>query len=93
MIHTDSIKHRGLKEFATKGRSKSIPQGLAKRIKNRLAVLEATTTIRELPASYRAHELGGKRRNTWSIWVSGSWRMTFRFRKETVFDLDLEQYH
>ncbi len=27
------------------------------------------------------------------IWVNGPWRMTFTFKKETVFDLDLEQYH
>ncbi len=50
-------------------------------------------TLAELPPSYRVHELSGKRRGTISIWVSGSWRMTFAFRKETVYALDLEQYH
>lgn len=93
MIDTGSITHAGLKGLVATGRSKAVPQHLTKRIKNRLAVLEAMIEISDLPPSYRAHQLSGKRRGTWSIWVSGPWRMTFKFRRETVFDLDLEQYH
>ena len=95
MIDTGSIKHKGLglKQLATRGRASGVPRQLLKRIRNRLAVLEAATAISDLPSSYRAHELTGRRRGTWSIWVNGPWRMTFRFRKETVYDLDLGQYH
>jgi proteic killer suppression protein len=56
-------------------------------------MLDQITDIAQLPPNYRAHELTGNRRGHWSVWVSGPWRMTFRFRDETVFDLDLEQYH
>jgi toxin HigB-1 len=38
------------------------------------------------------HELQG-RRNTWSVRVSGNWRITFKFQGEDVIDVDLEDYH
>jgi proteic killer suppression protein len=75
------------------GHSRRVPQSLAKRIQLRLTVLDQITEVAQLPPNYRAHELSGNRRGFWSIWVSGPWRMTFRYRDETVFDLDLEQYH
>ena len=93
MIDRASIRHRGLSELVRRGRSKLIAKALEQRVRNRLAVLDVITTVAELPPSYRAHSLRGTRRETWSIWVSGSWRMTFRFSKEKVYDLDLEQYH
>jgi proteic killer suppression protein len=93
MIDTTSIRHRGLREFATKGRSRQIPQTLVKRVAHRLTILDQISSIAELPSTYYAHELARKRRGVWSIRVSGAWRMTFRFRDETVLDLDLEQYH
>lgn len=94
MIDKDSIRHRGLREFYEKGRSKSIPQMLAKRIANRMAALEATRDIGDLNTpSLRVHKLAGRHRGRFAIWVNGPWRMTFRFNRETVCDLDLEQYH
>jgi len=93
MIDAGSIKHTGLKGLVAKGRSKAVPQNLTKRIMNRLTALEAMVEISDLPPSYHAHQLSGKRRGTWAIWISGPWRMTFKFRAEKVFDLSLEQYH
>ena len=93
MIDIGSIRQIGLKGLVTKGTSKAVPQNLVKRIKNRLAALEAMIEISDLPQSYGAHQLSGKRRGTWSIWVSGRWRMTFKFKREAVIDLALEQYH
>lgn len=94
MIDEDSIRHKGLKEFYVRGTSKRVPRVLARRIANRLAALEAAREIGDLNTpSMRVHQLAGKRKGTWSIWVNGPWRMTFRFEGETVYDLDLEQYH
>ncbi len=42
-----------------------------------------------------AHRLTGKRRGTWSLFVTANWRLTFRIdseRKE-VMDLNIEDYH
>jgi proteic killer suppression protein len=93
LIEESSLRHRGLLDMVRARRPRRIPQTLEKRIQLRLTVLDQITDIAQLPPNYRAHELTGNRRGHWSVWVSGPWRMTFRFRDETVFDLDLEQYH
>ncbi|CAN5306592.1 hypothetical protein BH24PSE2_BH24PSE2_10630 [soil metagenome] len=52
--------------------------------------LDEVASFREL----RLHPLKGTRKGTWgAVEVSGPWRLTFKFRKDTVFDLNLEQYH
>lgn len=93
MIDVDSVRHKGLKRLVVEGRASGVPGYLLKRIKNRLTVLDATTALSDLPSSCRLHKLTGIRQDTWSVWVNGPWRMTFKFRNETVYDLDLEQYH
>jgi len=93
MIEASSVKHRGLKQFIETGRTGGIPQKLAKRVVNRLTALDAMRAITDLPSSCRAHKLSGDRRGIWSIWVSGPWRLTFKFSRETVSNLNLEQYH
>jgi len=42
---------------------------------------------------YRLHQLKGNRAGTWSVTVSGNWRITFTFESEDAFDIDLEDYH
>ena len=39
------------------------------------------------------HELKGKRKGTWSVQVTGNWRVTFKLQKGDVFDVDYEDYH
>lgn len=41
----------------------------------------------------RLHELVGKRVGTWSVWVSGNWRVTFRFSGEHAEAVNYEDYH
>jgi proteic killer suppression protein len=45
------------------------------------------------PPGWRVHQLTGDRAGTWSISVSGNWRITFRVEGETETDLNLEDYH
>ncbi|MCH7566909.1 MAG: type II toxin-antitoxin system RelE/ParE family toxin [Nitrospirae bacterium] len=35
----------------------------------------------------------GNRRGSWSVRVSGNWRVTFRFKGQDVMDVDYEDYH
>ncbi|MDQ3687321.1 MAG: type II toxin-antitoxin system RelE/ParE family toxin, partial [Acidobacteriota bacterium] len=46
----------------------------------------------DLPG-YRLHELKGDRKGTWSLTVSGNWRITFTFSEGDAYDVDLEDYH
>ena len=39
------------------------------------------------------HQLSGKRGGVWSVWVSGNWRVTFRFVGEHAEIVNYEDYH
>ena len=39
------------------------------------------------------HQLKGTRTGTWTVKVSGNWRLTFRFRGPDVEWVDYEDYH
>lgn len=45
------------------------------------------------PPGWRIHRLTGSRANTWSISVSGNWRITFGLIDNEIYDLNLEDYH
>ena len=45
------------------------------------------------PPGWRIHQLVGDRAGTWSISVSGNWRITFEIENGEVTNLDLEDYH
>ncbi|EPE0572776.1 type II toxin-antitoxin system RelE/ParE family toxin, partial [Escherichia coli] len=44
-------------------------------------------------AGYRLHQLQGGRSDTWSVTVSGNWRITFEFRNGDAYILNYEDYH
>jgi proteic killer suppression protein len=39
---------------------------------------------------YRLHQLKSNRAGTWSVTVSGNWRVTFTFEGEDAFDVTLK---
>jgi len=45
------------------------------------------------PPGWRPHQLSGDKAGTWSIPVSGNWRMAFAVESGEIFRLDLEDYH
>lgn len=49
--------------------------------------------IAEAPPGWRIHRLTGERRGTWSIAVSGNWRITFGEEDGCIEHLNLEDYH
>ena len=59
------------------------------------ANLDAATELADLSnPSFRLHELKGDRAGTWSIRVTGNWRITFRIEEPfEPADVDLEDYH
>lgn len=89
-----SFRHKGLKEFFETGSKRGISSGLAARIGRRLDVLQAAKELTDIePHGFRLHRLKGDRHGEWAIWVSGNWRITFRFAKGEVQDVNLEDYH
>jgi proteic killer suppression protein len=60
-----------------------------------LTALQSARDVEGLsgPSGWRIHQLVGDRAGTWSISVSGNWRVTFSLIDEDVHDLNLEDYH
>jgi proteic killer suppression protein len=84
-----------LKAPYRKRRFTRIARRLVKRIRNVLAFLVAASNIESLgaPPGWRVHQLAGDRAGTWSISVSGNWRITFGIERGEITNLDLEDYH
>ena len=89
-----SFKHRGIRRFFETGTTRGIQAAQANRIRLVLGRLHASTNPQDmnLPGLY-LHELSGRRKGTWSVGVSGNWRITFRFDGPDACDVDLEDYH
>ena len=89
-----SFKHRGLKRFYESGTTRGIQAAQAARIRLILGRLDASVNPQDmnLPGIH-LHELSGRRKGTWSVRVSGNWRITYRFDGPDACDVDLEDYH
>ncbi len=89
-----SFRHKGLRRLFETGDQRGVIVGLANRLRRQLDVLNRARTPTDLNLpGYRLHRLKGERADTWSITVSGNWRITFQFEGEDAIDVDLEDYH
>lgn len=92
-----SAKHRGLRRLIENDESRGIGTELSNRVRNILAVLmlaeDISDFIASAPPGWRVHQLGGARKDTWSVSVSGNWRLTFEEQGGLLNHLDLEDYH
>lgn len=90
-----SSNHKGLTALLENDNSKGVRADQVKRIRNILAALMYAADIEQVsgPPGWRIHQLVGDRAGTWSISVSGNWRITFKIEDGEVSNLDLEDYH
>ena len=89
-----SFRHRGLERYFLTGSSSDIQVKHEKRIRLILARFNVSTSPRDLNLpGLRLHELTGNRKGTWSVSVSGNWRVTFQFEGEDAIVVDYEDYH
>lgn len=92
MIH--SFKHKGLAKFFETGSKAGIQAAHAERLRLILGRLNASVAAEDMGlAGLRLHPLKGTRRGTWAVWVSGNWRVTFRFVGVDAEIVDYEDYH
>jgi proteic killer suppression protein len=90
-----SIRHRGLKRFIEDNDDREIRRDLANRVRN---IMTALITAQDMdgvegPPGWRIHQLTGDRAGTWSLSVSGNWRITFTLEDGELCNLNLEDYH
>jgi proteic killer suppression protein len=90
-----SVRHRGLKRLIEDNDARGIGRDLVPRIRNVLTALISATDMDGVagPPGWRVHRLSGDRAATWSISVSGNWRITFDIVGDEISNLNLEDYH
>lgn len=91
-----SFKHKGLERYFRKGSTTRIRNEHAKRLRLILARLQAAMAPKDMNLpGLRLHELKGRQKGRWSVWVSGNWRVTFKFEgvDAVAVDVDYEDYH
>lgn len=90
-----SVRHKGLGRLIENDDARGIRPDLSARIRNILAMLISAADLGGVqgPPGWRIHRLSGDRAGTWSISVSGNWRITFEIAEGAIRNLDLEDYH
>ncbi len=89
-----SFKHKGLEQFFKRGSKSGIQPKHAARLQLILGRLNASVAPEDmdLPGLF-LHPLTGDRAGTWSVRVSGNWRVTFKFTGPHAEVVDYEDYH
>ena len=88
------FKHKGLAKFFQTGTKSGIQAQHAERLRLILAQLAAATSPEDMKLpGLDLHQLKGDRKGTWSVSVSGNWRVTFTFVGKDASAVDYEDYH
>ena len=89
-----SFRHKGLQKFFRTGSVAGIQPRCAPRLRRMLDALDVASAPEDVDLpGWRLHRLTGDRSDTWSLTVTGNWRLTFRFEAQDVILLDFEDYH
>lgn len=89
-----SFKHKGLRNFFESGNRKGIKAEHASKLARILDRLDASLQPSDMNLpGYKLHQLLGKDKGTWSVRVSGNWRLTFKFEDEDAIVVDYRDYH
>ncbi len=89
-----NFKHKGLKKFFQSGSKAGIQATHAHKLRLVLGRLHASSNPQDmnLPGLY-LRELTGNRKGTWSVQISGNWRITFQFTGQDAINVNYEDYH
>ncbi|MHA1565145.1 MAG: type II toxin-antitoxin system RelE/ParE family toxin [Alphaproteobacteria bacterium] len=95
IVEIRSFSHRGLKRFVEDNDARALRRDLVGRIRRIVTALILAPNENCIlgPPGWRIHQLAGDRAGTWSISVSGNWRITFRIDEGEIVNLNLEDYH
>jgi len=95
-VEIRSVTHKGLRRFIEQGVTAGLPQASLAKIAAIVSFLEDAPGIEAVTrlAMWKAHQLSGDRKRTWSLSVTRNWRITFEVNHANeIENLDLEDYH
>jgi proteic killer suppression protein len=92
-----NVIHKGLRRFIERDDETGLPAAVAPKVRKIVTFLQSMeheAELRGVPA-WKAHQLTGDRKGTWSLFVTKNWRLTFQIDREEIeiIDLDYEDYH
>ncbi|MGP0061640.1 MAG: type II toxin-antitoxin system RelE/ParE family toxin [Beijerinckiaceae bacterium] len=92
-----NVIHKGLRRFIEDDDASGLPAAVIPKLRKIVSFLqdmEGELELRSVP-SWKAHQLTGDRKGTWSLFLTKNWRLTFRIDQTAIeiFDLDYEDYH
>lgn len=92
-----SVRHKGLRRLLESGDPSGLQPQVVDKVVKILAFLQdmgSQDELRSVP-TWKAHQLTGDRKGTWSLFVTKNWRITFTIDRDEVeiIDLDYEDYH
>jgi toxin HigB-1 len=89
-----SFKHRGLEAFFLKGTRAGVQAAHAVRLGAMLRRLNVAARPADMALpGWKLHPLKGDLKGHWAVWVSGNWRVTFKFIGVDVELVDYQDYH
>ena len=89
-----SFRHKGLERLYRDGSKKGVQAAHVDKLQRILSLLDVAQSSDDLTVpSFRIHPLKGKLVGRWPIWVSGNWRVTFRFVEQDVELVDYQDNH
>ena len=90
-----TFRHAGLRRLYQRNQARGLPPDAVDKLRKMLAFLQDMETeqeVRTIPG-WRADQLTGDRQGTWSLRVTGNWRLTFRVEAGELVEVNYEDYH
>lgn len=92
-----NVVHKGLRRLIEDDDAAGLQPAAVPKLRRIVSFLQdmgREDELRTVP-SWKAHQLTGDRKGTWSLFVTKNWRITFRIDQAEIeiVDLDYEDYH
>jgi proteic killer suppression protein len=92
-----NVIHKGLRRFIEDDDGSGLPPAAGPKVRKIVSFLqdmEREAELRTVPL-WKAHQMTGDRKGTWSLIVTKNWRITFQINQAEVeiINLDYEDYH
>jgi proteic killer suppression protein len=92
-----NVVHKGLRRFIEDDDASLLPAATVEKLRRMISFMQdmkGEDELRTVP-SWKAHQLTGRRKGEWSLFVTKNWRLTFKVDNGTleILDLDYEDYH
>ncbi|MGB8580577.1 MAG: type II toxin-antitoxin system RelE/ParE family toxin [Candidatus Sulfotelmatobacter sp.] len=91
------FRHKALRQLHQDGKTKGVPSAMTDKLRKLLFALETAETLEQVSRfpGWNLHPLKGDRKGSWSLTVTGNWRLTFHYDEQMniASDIDLVDYH